>query len=89
MPPELRARLQLQARMHKCALDDEDCDGRLEWHHAVIFGGSKLEVWWAVHALCFYHHSIADRKDIRAILVALMHKLGGDEVKEYEKIKRL
>lgn len=89
IPADLKAQLHADPRMSRCALEDEACAGRLEWHHAVIWGGKQLQVDWAIHALCQEHHAIADRKDIRARLVKVIHMVGGDEVKEYEKVKRL
>ena len=89
IPADLKARLHSDPRMSRCALEDDECAGRLEWHHAVIYAGRSLQVEWAIHALCQHHHAIADRKDIRAHLVSLMHTLGGEDVKFYEKIKRL
>lgn len=89
IPPELREKLQRQERMYRCVVADGDCEGRTEWHHAVIYGGSKLQVDWAIHGICHYHHVIADRKDIREKIVSAMRRLGGKSVENYEKIKKL
>lgn len=89
IPTLLLAELQLDDRMYRCVVADEECSGRIEWHHAVMFAGRALQVGWAIHGICHGHHLIADRKDIRARIVKVIHKLGGKEVKEYEKIKKL
>jgi hypothetical protein len=89
IPADLKAKLHADPRMSRCVVEDDECSGRLEWHHAVIFAGRQLNVWWAIHAVCQHHHAIADRKDIRARIVKVIHTLGGEEVRQYEKIRRI
>lgn len=89
IPEFLVAELQAQDRMHRCVVADEECEGRIEWHHAVIFAGKALQVWWAIHGICHYHHVLADRKDIRARIVKVIRDLGGDDIVQYEKISKL
>lgn len=89
IPPELREELQTQERMRSCVVESEDCSGRLEWHHAVQYGGESLQVWWAIHAICHGHHLIADRPDMRERIVKVIHLLGGEEVEQYEKVVKL
>ena len=89
IPPSLRESLSKEPRMYRCVISDSECAGRIEWHHAVIYKGQSLQVDWAIHGICQAHHVIADRKDVRAKIVAVIHTLGGEFVKEYERIKKL
>ena len=88
IPIEIRERLAADSFMYQCCVADDDCGGKIEWNHALIYAGKKVEVWWAILPMCLYHHANTDRKDIRKKLVRIMRKRSGGELKEFEKVKR-
>ena len=89
IPIELREQLAQDPRMRVCCVADGDCAGRVEWHHALIYAGRAVQRSWAILGICQHHHALADRPDLRAKIVAVMRELGGDEIKSFEKIKKL
>ena len=89
IPPALRAQLAKEPRMYKCCVADDECNGRIEWNHALQYSGRSVQAFWCILGMCSYHHSITDRKDIREKVVAVMRELGGDEVRQYEKVQKL
>lgn len=89
IPILIKERLAKDIFMQDCCVKDSECGGRIEWHHALIYAGRKVEVWWAILPLCTVHHLHADRKDVRAKLVVFMRERGGEEVAQYEKITPL
>ena len=42
IPSEIKQKLQSDKFMTKCCVADNDCAGRIEWNHALIFAG-KIE----------------------------------------------
>lgn len=86
IPLETREYLAKQPRMHMCSLKNEECNGRIEWHHALIFAGRAVQAPWAIIGVCTYHHSVADRKDLRKKIVSMMRKLGDAELEPFEKL---
>lgn len=89
IPSDLRARLSKEPRMYKCCVADRECEGRIQWHHALRYGGQSVQAFWCIVGICEYHHIIADRKDIRKKIVSIMRVLGGNDVKDFEKVQKL
>ena len=42
---------------------DGNCDGRITWEHALVFGGRQIDEAWAIVKLCEYHHSVNKHQD--------------------------
>jgi hypothetical protein len=52
------------SRPQVCARNAEnDCQGRLTFEHAIIYGGRQLDEAWAIVILCEYHHSVNTFQD--------------------------
>ena len=47
-----------------CCLKDEDCKGRIEWHHNFIYAGRQVNEIWAILPLCVFHHGLEKWKQI-------------------------
>lgn len=75
--------------MKQCCVNDSECSGHIEWNHALKYQGERQNILWGIVPMCVYHHSVTDRKDIRAKVVAIMRERGGEEVKQFEKISPL
>lgn len=57
IPPAIRNRLENDLFMKRCCIEDRNCEGRIEWHHALIFGGKRVNEWWCILPVCTYHHA--------------------------------
>lgn len=42
--------------MKRCIHDNEECDGRVEFEHALIYAGKQVVEWWSIIPVCTYHH---------------------------------
>lgn len=40
----------------RCARRGPDCDGRITFDHAWIYGGRQIQEKWAIVPVCWYHH---------------------------------
>lgn len=56
IPPTIREELAGDPAMAVCIYDNEDCDGRVEWEHAMIFAGKQVNEVWAIIGCCTWHH---------------------------------
>jgi hypothetical protein len=88
IPQQTKLRLQNDIFMTKCCVADDDCGGRIEWNHALIYGGRRVQEWWSILPMCSYHHANTDRKDIRKKINAIMRERSGGEIEKYEKIRK-
>lgn len=80
IPPKLKAELLASSWYKTCARKCGDCDGRITFEHAIIYGGRQVNKKWAIIPLCEYHHSVGLYQD------------GGDlnkEINEYIAISRM
>ena len=58
IPKEVRELLSDDPYMVICALEDFDCQGRIEWHHAFTYAGKRRNELWSIIPLCHHHHAI-------------------------------
>lgn len=43
--------------MRRCIIAGKDeCDGRIEWHHAFSYGGKRVDEIWSLLPACTKHH---------------------------------
>lgn len=56
IPIAVRHMLEIDPFMKRCIWDNEDCQGRVEWEHALIYAGKQVQVWWAIVPCCTFHH---------------------------------
>ena len=59
IPLEMREALAEERFMKKCCLYEVgyECEGRVEWHHNLIFAGRQVNEKWAILPLCHWHHN--------------------------------
>jgi len=59
----------------------ESCDGRIEWHHNLIYGGRQVNEIFCILPVCHAHHMVADRRDVKAFLNRVMATRATEEDK--------
>lgn len=47
------------------------CDGRIEWHHSLIFGGRQVQAKFAILPACHYHHAHVATYNENFVYIAL------------------
>ncbi len=68
--------LESEERMKTCCLWYlGDCDGKIEWHHNLIYAGIQSDVPETILGICKRHHEMADIKDIKEQIDWQMLKL--------------
>lgn len=62
----------------------DDCDGKIEWHHNLIFGGRQLNEPWAILPLCKHHHdNIVRVKEL--VTWIMLNRASDQQLKEVSK----
>lgn len=55
IPQKLRKELAQDLFMQTCVFM-VNCEGKVEWHHAIIYAGKQVNERWAILPVCEYHH---------------------------------
>ncbi len=42
--------------MKRCCIADDECDGKIEWHHCWIYRGRQISERFAILPVCHKHH---------------------------------
>ena len=56
IPPKLREEMTSDPYYKSCVVGGE-CDGRIEFHHNLIYGGRQVNEKFCILPLCHYHHA--------------------------------
>jgi len=65
IPPKLRQEISDDPYYSKCCLAYlGGCNGRIEYHHNLIYGNRQQNFKWCILPVCHAHHEIEKRKDI-------------------------
>lgn len=56
IPEELKLKMSADVYYEKCCLLDNNCLGRIEWHHNLIFGGKQVNEEFCILPICHWHH---------------------------------
>lgn len=56
IPKDMREEMANDPFMEVCCIEDEDCGGRIEWHHNLIYAGKRVNEKWAILPVCHHHH---------------------------------
>lgn len=87
IPPRLKMEMEADPFYRCCIFSDEHCDGKVEWHHAIIFGGKQLQKKFAIVPVCKnYHHRLAEQKDVKThIMRVVLNRATNKELSEISK----
>lgn len=50
--------------MHFCAINNAECEGRVQWHHVWIYAGTQIDEEWAIVGACEHHHEMVNGNKI-------------------------
>lgn len=65
---------------------DENCSGKIEWHHNLKWAGTRVNEIFAILPVCQYHHRLADTTEVRMKLDWIMlNRATDDELQTYSK----
>ena len=56
IPEAMRAELSEDPFMRVCIINDAMCAGRIEWNHALTYGGRRVNELYALLPMCHLHH---------------------------------
>lgn len=84
IPIAMREEIASDPFMKRCCLWSGVCEGRIEWHHNLIFAGKQVNERWAILPLCTFHHDrIAYNKG--RVDHIMLNRATDDELKRYSK----
>ena len=56
IPAKMREELAQDPFMSRCCITLGDCEGRIQWHHNLIFASKRVNEYWAILPVCEKHH---------------------------------
>ena len=68
IPLKMREELSNDPYMVGCVIDDVNCSGRTEWHHALRYQGKRTNELYTIIPLCHFHHTKAGTKAVDTIV---------------------
>jgi hypothetical protein len=86
IPVKIKKKLLDSGFMDKCCISDSSCSGRIEWHHNLIFAGSRINEAFCILPVCSSHHAREKNPIIGEKLDYIMLTRATDEeLKKYSK----
>jgi len=86
IPKEMRAEMSSDIFYKKCCLFDEECSGRIEWHHNLTYASRRVNAPFCILPVCHFHHFHESRSDIKEKLNWIMlNRATSQELLEYSK----
>jgi len=85
IPNDIKKQFDIDPFYKKCCLC---CATPVEMHHNLIYGGRQVNLLWAILPVCHACHMLADRKDFRSRLNAIMRERSNGELSKFEKFKK-
>lgn len=85
IPRKMREELAEDLFMQRCCMSPYGaCSGRIEWHHALIFAGKRVNEKWCILPVCHQHHALESR--YRGTLMRIMvSRATEEELRPYSK----
>lgn len=87
IPDTLKRQMQDDPFYKICCLKNQECFGRIEWHHHLRYAGQRQNEKFGILPLCSYHHSVEKQKDTTKKLNKIMFSRTTEE--ERKKYPRL
>lgn len=56
IPQKQRAEMSEDKFYKSCVLENEDCEGQIEWHHHFKYAGKRTDDKFGILPLCHFHH---------------------------------
>jgi hypothetical protein len=87
IPINLRNEMENDPFYKQCCMPEDGlCEGRVEWHHNLIYAGSQLNEKWAILPLCQYHHNNEKHRMIKEqINWIMLNRATDDQLRQYSK----
>lgn len=69
IPPKIRKKIGDDLYYKICAIVDDDCMGRIQFHHVWIYRGKQIQEVFAILPVCEHHHDMVKKsREIKGIL---------------------
>lgn len=74
IPTEMKERFAEDDFMNYCCLAGNNCCGRVQFHHNLIYAGKRINEYGAILPVCEYHHEKESKfkKELNAIMYSRM-----------------
>lgn len=87
IPNKLREELANDTYYSQCCLyGRNECGGRIQWHHNLIFAGRQVNARFCILPLCEWHHDRISKPEIKKEVDKIMFSRATDEdLEKYSK----
>ena len=86
IPVKMREEMSKDKFYSKCCLADEECEGRIEFHHNLQYAGKRVNEKFCILPVCSYHHSRADTSIFKERMnYQMLNRANDEELKRYSK----
>ena len=82
IPAKLRKEMSDDPFYSRCCIEDKECAGRIQWHHALNYAGKRQTGLFCILPVCMWHHFRETRRDIKKRLNDIMWARATDEDKK-------
>lgn len=87
IPLKLREELAKNPLWKICSLADENCKGRIQWHHNFQYANKQIQEKFSIISICEYHHERARSKEFRDLIDWIcLSRATSDELAKYPKV---
>lgn len=84
IPEATRHQLEQDIFMQRCVIGG-NCEGQIQWHHNLIYGGKRKNEWWSILPVCEKHHK-EESKYKKELNIAMCKRAPIDELIKYSKV---
>jgi hypothetical protein len=85
IPIKIRNQLSSDPFMRVCCLLNGECEGRIEFHHNLIFAGKRINAAFCILPLCTWHHA-KEKTFKRELDVIMVNRANKEELAPYCKV---
>lgn len=86
IPLKLREEMSEDNFYKKCVLQDENCSGKIEFHHNLIYAGRQVNEKFCILPVCKFHHDHEKNSEIKKRLNWIMwNRATKEQIQKYSK----
>lgn len=56
IPDKIKSEIEDSKLNTRCCIQDETCEGVIQWHHAFTYAGKRQNGLWCIVGICESHH---------------------------------
>jgi len=85
IPLKLREKMSQDPYYSRCCINDYECDGTVQWHHAIEVSGRQIDEEWSIVPACKHHHDHTNKEYIDRLQLIALERATVEELKGISK----